>query len=119
MADNYSNKTILRYFYNRLKVVFAAATDLSALSTKVDQIIAEGGEPNVIDTVKVNGTALVPDANKAVNIDLSGYAETSDLPTSTSDLTNDGDGQSPFATEAYVGQNGGKIQKIKVNTVEQ
>ena len=89
--------------------------------TKVDQIIAEGGEPNVIETVKVNGTALIPDAEKAVNIDLSGYAKTTDLPTKVSDLTNDGDGTtgSKFATEAYVNTNGGKIDKIKVNGTEQ
>ena len=31
------------------------------------------GDENVIETVKVNGTALTPDANKAVNIDLSSY----------------------------------------------
>ena len=49
--------------------------------TKVDQIIAEGGEPNVIETVKVNGTALTPDAEKAVNIDLNGYAKKTDLRT--------------------------------------
>lgn len=89
--------------------------------TKVDQIIAEGGEPNVIETVKVNGTALTPDAEKAVNIDLSGYAKTTDLPTKVSELTNDGDGStgSKFATEAYVNTNGGKIDKIKVNGTEQ
>lgn len=89
--------------------------------TKVDQIIAEGGEPNVIETVKVNGTALTPDAEKAVNIDLSVYAKTTDLPTKVSDLTNDGDGTtgSKFATEAYVNTNGGKIDKIKVNGTEQ
>ena len=89
--------------------------------TKVDQIIAEGGEPNVIETVKVNGTALTPDAEKAVNIDLSGYAKTTNLPTKVSDLTNDGDGTtgSKFATEAYVNTNGGKIDKIKVNGTEQ
>lgn len=89
--------------------------------TKVDQIIAEGGEPNVIETVKVNGTALTPDAEKAVNIDLSGYAKTTDLPTKVSDLTNDGDGTtgSKFATEAYVNTNGGKIDKIKINGTEQ
>lgn len=88
---------------------------------KVDQIIAEGGEPNVIETVKVNGTALTPDAEKAVNIDLSGYAKTTDLPTKVSELTNDGDGTtgSKFATEAYVNTNGGKIDKIKVNGIEQ
>lgn len=89
--------------------------------SKVDQIIAEGGEPNVIETVKVNGTALTPDAEKAVNIDLSGYAKTTDLPTKVSDLTNDGDGTtgSKFATEVYVNTNGGKIDKIKVNGTEQ
>lgn len=88
---------------------------------KVDQIIAEGGEPNVIETVKVNGTALTPDAEKAVNIDLSGYAKTTDLPTKVSELTNDGNGTtgSKFATEAYVNTNGGKIDKIKVNGTEQ
>ena len=36
--------------------------------------IAVGGDTNVIETVKVNNTPLTPDANKAVNIDLSGYA---------------------------------------------
>ena len=34
-----------------------------------------GGEENVIEVVKVNGTALTPDANKAVNVDLSTYAK--------------------------------------------
>lgn len=38
------------------------------------------GEANVIETVKVNGTALTPDANKAVDVS---------VPTKTSDLTND------------------------------
>ena len=39
-----------------------------------------GGDTNVIETVKVNGTTLTPDANKAVNVT---------VPTKTSDLTND------------------------------
>lgn len=37
-----------------------------------------GGEANVIDEVKVNGTAL-PVENKSVNIDLSEYAKTADV----------------------------------------
>jgi len=45
----------------------------STLKDKIDTIVSQGGEPNTIETVKVNGTALVPDANKAVNVDLSGY----------------------------------------------
>lgn len=40
-------------------------------------------------------------------------------PTSTSDFINDGDGQSPFATEEYVEQNGGKIDSISVNNIPQ
>ena len=35
---------------------------------KVAALTASGGEPNKIDTVKVNGTALVPDSEKAVNV---------------------------------------------------
>lgn len=75
--------------------------------------IEENAEENVIETVKVNGTALVPDANKAVDVE---------VPTKTSDLTNDGDGSdnnSPFATQAYVSEHGGKIDKIQVNGTEQ
>lgn len=43
-------------------------------------VIAEGGDVNVIETVKVNGTALTPDANKAVNVV---------VPTSLSGLASD------------------------------
>lgn len=121
MNDEYLDYTGLAYYDNRLKTQLASKAELQALSDEVDEIIAEGGEPNVIEVVKVNGSALTPDANKAVNIDLSGYAETSDIPTKVSDLTNDGDGTtgSKFATEDYVDENGGKIQKIKVNGTEQ
>lgn len=105
--DDYLNFTSLSYLYSRLQVVFASATDLSALEAKVDEIIAEGGEPNVIEVVKVNGTALTP-VNKAVDVT---------VPEDLSDLTNTG--ADPYATESYVDENGGKIDKIKVNDVEQ
>lgn len=39
----------------------------------IDGLVSSGGQANVIETVKVNGDALTPDASKAVNIDLSGY----------------------------------------------
>lgn len=112
MADNYLNNTGLAYYHNRIKTLFPSKTDFDALEDKVDEIIAEGGEPNVIETVKVNGTAL-PVAQKAVDVT---------VPTATSDLTNDGDGtdsNSPFATQAYVAANGGKIDVIKVNGTAQ
>lgn len=114
MADNYLSTTGLSYYHNRIKTLFASMfasqADFDALDAKVDEIISEGGEPNVIEKVKVNGTALTPDAQKAVDVT---------VPTATSDLTNDGDGESPFATQAYVGANGGKIDKITVNGTEQ
>lgn len=47
---------------------------------KVDDLTETGGAPNVIEIVKVNGTALTPDGDKAVNIP---------IPTKMSDLTND------------------------------
>lgn len=109
-ADTFLNNTGLAYYHNRIKTIFPSKTEFDALDAKVDGIIAEGGEPNVIETVKVNGTALVPDAQKAVDVT---------VPTATSDLTNDGDGESPFATEEYVGTYGGKIDHIQVNGTEQ
>lgn len=118
MADKYLNQTGLNYYHNRIKTIFADKTAFDTLSDKVDEIIAEGGEPNVIETVKVNNVALVP-VEKAVNIDLSTYALKTELPTKTSDLTNDGDGQSNFATETYVDTYGGKIDVIQVNSVPQ
>ena len=173
------NKVGLAYFYNRLKTVFASKTSLDTLSARVEEIISEGGEPNVIEVVKRNGTAL-PITSKAVDVAVptktselsndgdgsvpfattvnattgaAGLMSASDKtklegieagaeanvqanwtqtsataddfiknkPTKLSDFTNDGDGTtgSKYATEKYVGDNGGKIDKIKVNNVEQ
>ena len=103
--------TDLKYYHDQVaSPEFASQADLGTLEQEVQELITEGGEPNTIETVKVNGTALVPDAQKAVDVT---------VPTSTSDLTNDGDGQSNFATESYVQQNGGKIDVIKVNGTAQ
>lgn len=110
MADKYLNLTDLSAIKQWIEGKFALDADLDTLDDKVDQIIAEGGEPNIIETVKVNSSALTPDANKAVNVE---------VPTATSDLTNDGDGESNFATEEYVAENGGKIDVIKVNGTAQ
>lgn len=111
MADNkYLNDVGLRYYHERLKALFAQKQALEDLEDRVDDIVSEGGEPNKIDSISVNGTPVAPDANKNVALT---------VPTATSDLTNDGDGTSNFATEAYVAQNGGKIDTISVNNTQQ
>lgn len=56
-----------------------------ALFNKLNNI-AESAQVNVIETVKVNGTALTP-SSKAVNIDLSDYAKTSALSTTNQAVT--------------------------------
>lgn len=110
MADSYINGVGVATIRDWANGKFALDSELDALDAKVDEIISEGGEPNTIETVKVNGTALVPDSQKAVDVT---------VPTATSDLTNDGDGTSNFATETYVDENGGKIDVIKVNGTAQ
>lgn len=101
MAKEYLDKDGLLYVWQKIKALFAQKTDLDSKVDKVtgkglsandltdslkasyDQAVAqvqtltaEGGEPNTIETIKLNGTALTPDASKAVNIassSLAGY----------------------------------------------
>lgn len=63
---------------------------------------------NESDLSKIAKTGNYEDLNNKPNI-----------PTKTSDVQNDGDGSSKFATEQYVNQNGGKIDEIQVNGVPQ
>ena len=47
----------------------ALSTDVTVTKSDVGLgNVTDGAQPNVIETVKVNGTALTPDSNKAVNI---------------------------------------------------
>lgn len=100
-------------------------TDLTKASASADGLMSKehyskveaieaGAEVNEIDTVKVNGTALTPDANKAVDVTIpvlgvsvNGNAVTPDpttkvanvtVPTKVSDITND----SNFQTDTQV-----------------
>lgn len=68
----------------------ATKESVTALSERVDEIVSAGGEPNVIETVKVNGVAQGV-SDKAVDIT---------VPTKISDLNND----SQFQTNAQVAQ---------------
>lgn len=94
--SNFLDSDGLLYFWQKLKAYFATTTDLNG---KVDKVtgkglstndyttteknklsgIASGAQVNVIETVKVNGTALSP-TSKAVDVT---------VPTKTSDITND------------------------------
>lgn len=137
--DNYVNSTGLSYFWNRIKTVFAKQTDLAALSGRVDDLVAEGGEPNAIETVKVNGRTLTPDGNKAVDINAGVVSIESNQLHINQDESNriafwaNSDntivtidaGEGPgslfdinLASVSYVNANGGKIDKIKVNGTE-
>lgn len=106
MADKYINPTGLQTIKTWIEGKFALDSDLSALETTVQGLVNTGGEPNTIDTISVNGTNVAPDANKNVALT---------IPTQTSQLTNNGDGTSNFATQSYVDTYGGKIDVIKVN----
>lgn len=80
--------------------------------------IEAGSEANVIESVKVNGTALTPDANKAVDVSVpilgvsqNGTPITPDsttkvvdvtVPTKTSDLNNDSDFQTGDEVDAAI-----------------
>lgn len=61
---NYGN---MQVFSQELKNKYAKKTELAALSARVDALVTAGGEPNVLEGVKVNGTALAI-AEKMVDI---------------------------------------------------
>lgn len=78
----------------------AEKTKLSGIET--------GAEENVIESVKVNGTALTPDANKAVDVT---------VPTKTSDLTND-DNVVKDASYVHTDNNYTSSEKTKLSGIE-
>ena len=103
----------LLYFWQKIKAKFATQTDLDTLSGRVDAIISTGGEPNVIETVKVNGTALTPDSNKAVDVT---------VPTNNNQLTNGAGYQTASDVSAAItgsGYQANVIESIKVNGTAQ
>lgn len=92
----------LSTFKDKADILYATNADLSALDDKVDGIISEGGEPNVIETVKVNSSALTPDANKAVNILIEESTNNGKIKVNNSDVTIHGLGSAAYtATTAY------------------
>ena len=66
--DKLIDLDLLSVFKDKADILYAKDADLTTLEGRVDDIVSTGGEPNVIETVKVNGSALTPDANKAVDV---------------------------------------------------
>ncbi len=56
------------------------ATSITNLTNRLNDIVAQGGEPNTINTIKVNGVAQTIDSEKAVDIS---------VPTKFSEITDD------------------------------
>lgn len=54
------------------------AGEITKIKTRVSSLEGVGAQANVIESVKVNGSAL-PVSNKSVNVDLSSYAKSLDL----------------------------------------
>lgn len=121
MADKFLNLTAVQAIKTWAVGLFAKDADLDTLSDRVDEIVAEGGEPNVIEIVKKNGTALTPDANKAVDISVPTIAKSGSGETEKVTLT---EGQNTYdvptvdAMEDYVSEHGGVIQKVKYDGTE-
>lgn len=83
--SKYLDSNGLLYLFQRLKSIFATQANLtetnttvSNLQNQVNGLVAEGGEPNVIESVQVNGSAL-PISQKTVNVQ---------VPTNNNQLTN-------------------------------
>lgn len=87
MAYNENSLTRLKALKDlaqRINTNFATKTELNTLTGRVDGLVATGGEPNTLESVKVNGSALTI-TDKAVDIT---------VPTNVSELTNDSNYQS-------------------------
>jgi len=88
----------LKALADRIKSDYATQATTDALDTRLKAIEELTPEENVIETVKVDGVALVPDADKAVDITIPKYTITKDSTSSdyaavyhlTKDGTNEG-----------------------------
>ena len=118
---------ILSYYDGKIKnwvKALKASTTQDGLMSKEDfaklSAIEAGAQENIIETIKVDGSALTPDANKAVNIDLSGKADK--VTSATADnfagldangnLKDSGKNASDFATDTQGGYADSALQSV-------
>ena len=91
--------------YNTLKAT------VNSLDSKVKELTTAGGEPNTIDTVKVNGTALTPDGDKAVDVTIKSGKTNGTLAVNGVDIGVTGLGSAAYtASSAY--DTAGSAQKV-------
>lgn len=148
MATDYKNLIDingLTVFKQEADKFYETKANVSALAGRVTELENDDSAANTIEIVKVNGTALTPDAQKAVDVivptavtdltDAADYAKAADVPTKLSDLTNDNDTVTDAAyvhtdnnlTNALLTKLNGiaegaavnVIEKVKVNGTEQ
>ena len=102
MATNYQNLIDingLTTFKQEADKLYETKANVSTLAGRVTTLENDDSAANTIEIVKVNGTALTPDSQKAVNVqvptavtdlsDAANYALAANVPTKLSDLTND------------------------------
>lgn len=71
-VEHLAKLAALKALAEKINTDFARQSALTALSDKVDEIVEAGGEPNKIEVVKVNGTALAI-TDKAVDVKVPEY----------------------------------------------
>lgn len=73
VATNYATKTEVAGVESKAD---SNTADITNLTSRLDGIVAQGGEPNTINTIKVNGVTQTIDSNKAVDITVPVISET-------------------------------------------
>lgn len=89
----------LTVFKGKADALYETKANVTTLAGRVTALENDDSAANTIEIVKVNGTALTPDSNKAVDVtvptavtdlsDAANYALAANIPTALSDLTND------------------------------
>ena len=91
-STNLTTLAHLKALAEKAEATYAKQTDLDALESTVEGLVTTGGEPNVIESISVNGTAqTITDKNVDITV-----------PTAVSELTNDSDYQTGTEVETSI-----------------
>ena len=116
MADKYLNKTVLKYFYDRIKTLF---------ENKIEKIRVNNVEQSIVNkeayiTVDKIDLSRADEWVKWTHVTTEGDYDASLTKTQTgATFAIDEVGSVDLASKYYVDNNAGKIDKIKVNGIEQ